>query len=258
MNDPVALRIAEGVAHLRFNRPERLNVLSIDMAETFAAAVTRVLADPSVRVLLLTGAGRSFMAGGDLQGFRDAEDKPAFIAATIDPLHGALKAIAESPLITIVAAQGNVAGAGVSLVAGADLALAAENATFTLAYCRIAGVPDCGGSWSLPRTIGLKAAMAMALTNAPVPAEEAVRIGLITQAVPAERLEAEALALAVRIAAGPADSQGRTKRLLRQSFETDFAGQLDAEKAAFMHCAGLSDFDEGVAAFFDRRQPAFD
>lgn len=257
MGSPILISVNEGVAHLHFNRPERMNVLDAETAEAFGAGVSDLLSAGTARVLVMTGEGRNFMAGGDLVGFRDSADKPAFIARTIDPLHGALLALARSDVVTIAAAHGRVAGAGVSLVAGADLALAAEGASFTLAYCRIAGVPDCGGSWSLPRAVGLKAAMEMALANTPVEAEEAQRLGLINRVVPADQLASEALALARRIADGPGEAQARTKRLLRQSFETGYEAQLDAEKAAFVACASHPDFTEGVEAFLERRTPRF-
>lgn len=257
MSGPIDLTIADGVARLHLARPKRMNVLDLEMARAFGEAVATALAAPSVAVLLMTGAGRNFMAGGDLQSFHKEADKPAFIKATIDPLHGALKALAASDVVSIVAAQGRVAGAGVSLVAGADLALAAEGASFTLAYCRIAGVPDCGGSWALPRAIGLKHALGMALLNEPLDASEAMRIGLVNRVVPAESLEAEAVDLARRLAAGPRLSQGRTKQLMRQAFETGLEAQLDAEEAGFMACAAHPDFAEGVSAFLERRAPNF-
>lgn len=257
MTAPIDLAISGGVAHLRFDRPERMNVLDIETAEAFLAATRTLLDDPAVRVLLVSGAGRSLMAGGDVKGFHGEADKPAFIQATIDPLHAALKALAASDIITIVAAHGRVAGAGVSLVAWSDLALASDDASFTLAYCRIAGVPDCGGSWALPRAIGLKQALAMALLNEPLGAEDALRMGLVNRLVPAGDLDAEARTMANRIAAGPRQSQGRTKALMRNAFETPLAEQLDAEKAAFMACAADPDFAEGVSAFLERRTPDF-
>ena len=257
MSEPITLTITDGVAHLRFNRPERMNVLNIEMAEAFGAAIGNLLDQDAARVLVMSGAGRNFMAGGDLTGFRDAEDKPIFVQATIDPLHGALKALADSDVITIAAGHGRIGGAGVSLVAQADLALVAEGTSFTFAYTRIAGVPDCAGSWAVPRAVGLKAAMEMVLLNEAMPAEQALQLGLINRIVPEAALEAEAMALAARIAAGPRVSQAHAKRLMRQSFATGFDDQLDAEKAAFMDCAAQPDFAEGVLAFLERRAPRF-
>ena len=257
MSGRIDLTLADGVARLHFNCPERMNVLDPVMADSFAAAVADVLADPSIRVLLMTGAGRSFMAGGDLASFHGAENKADPIRATIPPIHRGLLALEKSPVVTLVAAQGRVAGAGVSLVAGADLALAEEGASFTLAYCRIGAVPDCGGSWALPRAVGLKRAMEMALLNEPVPAEQACRIGLINRVVPAGRLEEDAVAMAHRVAAGPGFAQGRAKALLRAAFETSLADQLDAEEASFLTCVERRDFREGVGSFLERRSPEF-
>lgn len=257
MSDLIQLTIAGGIATLLFNRPERMNVLSVDMSEAFGAVVQAVLADPTVKVLVLTGAGRNFMAGGDLQGFRTADDPPGFIRATIDPLHGALKALAASDVITIAAVHGRVAGAGVSLTALADLAVAAEGTSFTMAYTRIAGSPDCGGSWALPRLVGLKRAAEIMLLNEPLSGDEALHIGLINRLVPADTLIEVAQALAVQLASGPKAAQGSAKRLLRQATETSLVDQLDAERAAFVRLAGMVDFREGVTAFLDRRKPDF-
>lgn len=257
MSGPVDLTIADGVARLHFSRPERMNVLSLDMAEAFGAAVAQVLADPSVRVLLLSGAGRNFMAGGDLQGFSGTEDRPGFIRATIEPLHGGLLALAQSDVITLAAVHGRIAGAGVSLTLMADLALAAEDSSFTMAYTRIAGSPDCGATWALPRAVGLKRATEIMLLNEPVTAEEAQRIGLINRVVPAASLIDSAMAMARQLAQGPRAAQGSAKRLLQQALSSGLQAQLDAERSAFIHLAGLDDFREGVAAFLERRAPGF-
>lgn len=258
MSAPLDLTIEDGIAHLHFNRPERMNVLSIDMAEGFAAAVARVLADPTVRVLVWSGAGRNFMAGGDLQGFVGPGDPVDFVRATLDPMHGALQALAESDVITLAAVHGRIAGAGVSLAVMADLTLAAAGSSFTMAYTRIAGSPDCGATWALPRAVGLKRATEIMLLNDPVPADEALRIGLITRIVPADALLENAMALARQLATGPRAAQGSAKRLLAQSLDTDLTSQLGAERTAFLRLAGQPDFREGVSAFLERRTPRFE
>ncbi|RRH78187.1 enoyl-CoA hydratase/isomerase family protein [Falsigemmobacter faecalis] len=257
MTSLIDLSYGAGFAHLRFNCPERMNVLSPAMAEAFNTAVTTVLARADLGVLLLSGAGRNFMAGGDLNGFAGAEDKPAFIAQTIDLMHDALQRLGASDLIVIAAVHGPTAGAGVSLVAMSDLVIAAEGAIFTMAYTRIAGGPDCGATWALPRAVGLKRATAMVLLNAPMPAEEALQVGLINRIVPAEDLSAVSLALAKTLAEGPRAAQGSAKRLLRQAMESDLQAALAAERAAFVALAGHEDFSEGVTAFLQRRKPDF-
>lgn len=258
MSTPISLTINEGTAHLHFNRPERMNVLSLDMAEGFGAAVTQVLADPTARVLVLSGAGRNFMAGGDLLGFTGPGNPVDFVRATIDPMHGALKALADSDLITLAAVHGRIAGAGVSLALMADLTLAATGSSFLMAYTGIAGSPDCGATFALPRAVGLKRATEIMLLNDPVTADEALRIGLINRIVPGDEVLDIAMAMARRLAAGPRAAQGSAKRLLRQSLDTNLATQLDAERSAFLDLAARPDFREGVTAFLERRPPVFD
>lgn len=190
------------------------------MAQAFEANVAQVLANPTVRVLVYSGAGRNFMAGGDLQGFSSTDDRPGCVRDTIDPMHSALKDLAESDVITLAAVHGRIAGAGVSLSVMADLTLAAQDSSFTMAYTRIAGSPDCGATWALPRAVGLKRATEIMLLNEALSAEEALRIGLVNRLLPVEDLLAGAMEMAGRIAAGPRAAQGSAKRLLRRSFET--------------------------------------
>ncbi|GGH62748.1 enoyl-CoA hydratase [Frigidibacter albus] len=257
MSDPILLDIAGGIARLRFNRPDRLNAINVPLSEGFAAAVERVLADPTVRVVLLTGEGRAFMAGGDLAGFSTSDDKGDAARAVINPMHAGLKGLEAGAPLVIAAAQGAVAGAGMSVFAGADIGLAASDATFNMAYSRVGVVPDCGGSWALPRLVGLRRALALALTAQTIDAEEAQRIGLASRVVPAADLEAEAVALARKLADGPPQALSATKRLIRGAFAADYAAQLDAEAAGFLACAETTDFTEALSAFFEKRRPNF-
>jgi len=257
MTSLIDLSYGAGYAHLRFNCPERMNVLSLAMAEAFHQAVTELLSRPDLGALVLSGAGRNFMAGGDLNGFAGAEDKPAFIAQTIDLMHNALLRLSQSDLIVIAAVHGPTAGAGVSLAAMADLVIAAEGTSFTMAYTRIAGSPDCGATWALPRAVGLKRATEMVLLNAPLPAQDALQAGLINRIVPQDQLLEVSLALAQTLAEGPFAAQGSAKRLLRQAMGADLAEALSAERGAFIRLAGEDAFSEGVTAFLQRRKPQF-
>lgn len=257
MSEPVLVSSASGVAEIRFNRPDRLNALDVELAEGFAAAVARVTADPAVRVVVVSSEGRAFVAGGDLTHFHRAADKPAAAAELIGPIHAALKALAGSPQIVIGSLKGAVAGGGMSLALGFDLAIAADDATFNLAYARVAASPDCGGSWALPRLVGFRRALEIALLSETIDAAGALRLGLVNRVVPRAELEAETGKLAARLAAGPAVSHGNIKALMRGSLERDYAAQLDAEARAFGECAATADFAEAVDAFLGKRKPLF-
>jgi 2-(1,2-epoxy-1,2-dihydrophenyl)acetyl-CoA isomerase len=257
MSDPVSMAIKESIAAIRFERPERLNVIDAPTAKAFEDAVSRATGDATARVITLSGAGRCFMAGGDLAAFRAADDKPALARDIIGPMHRGLIALASTPQISVAAIQGPVAGAGMSLALATDLCLAAEGITLTLAYPKVGAPADCGATFALPRLIGLRRAMEIALLSDAIPAEEAARIGLINRVAPADLLEKETAALAKRLAAGPPLALARLKALLRQSLRTDLSDQLDAEEDAFVDCAATADFTEALDAFFGRRPPIF-
>ena len=243
------------VATLRFNRPAALNAIDVPMAEALLAAVQQLQADDSVRAVLLSGAGRGFMAGGDLATLQ--ADPVGGSAALLKPLNAALTVLnaMNAPLIAQV--HGVAAGAGLSLMLQADFVLAAEGTRFNLAYVNIGASCDVGASWALPRLVGLRRALEIAMLGEMFDAAAAERMGLINRVVPAAALEAEALAFARRLAQGPTVALGRLRRLMRTSFERDLAGQLDAESAAFRECASSDDFKIGIDAFFAKTKPAF-
>jgi 2-(1,2-epoxy-1,2-dihydrophenyl)acetyl-CoA isomerase len=255
--EPVILEAEGGVAEIRFNRPEVLNALDGAAIEGFVAAVDRALGDPGTRVVLLTGEGRAFMAGGDVRSFHEAEDPRALVAERIGPLHAALLRLAEGRAVTVAAAQGAVAGAGLSLFAGADLGILAEDAVLSLAYLGIGACPDCGATQALVRHLGERRAMGMALLGDRLSAAEALAAGLANRVVPAEALRGEALALCRRLAEGPAEALARTRALIRAAGTRGLAAQLDAEAEGFVALAGTADFAEGTAAFVARRAPRF-
>ncbi len=257
MSEPVIVSAAGGVAEIRFNRPERLNALDVELVEGFASSIARVTADPSIRVIVVSSEGRAFVAGGDLAHFHRATDKPAAVAHLIDPIHAALKTLDRAPQIVIGSIKGAVAGAGMSLALGFDLVVAADDTSFNMAYVRVAASPDCGGSWALPRLVGFRRALEIALLSETIDAAEALRLGLVNRVVPRASLEEETAKLAARLAAGPAVSQANTKALMRGSFDRDLAAQLDAEARSFGACAATADFGEAVNAFLEKRRPVF-
>jgi len=257
MTAAVLVESADGIARLTFNRPERLNVIDVEMAEAFAAAVETALQDASVRVILLAAEGRTFVAGGDLASFRRADDKVAAADAIIGPMHKGLKRLAEAPAISLCAAHGAVAGAGMSILSFADLAIASDDASFNMAYARVGVPPDCGGSWALPRIVGLRRALELALLAETIDASEALRLGLVNRVVPRALLEEEALKIATRLAKAAPVAMAKTKMLMRGAFTSAVGEHLDAEQCGFTTCAATEDFTEALDAFFGKRFPRF-
>lgn len=244
-----------GLVRLRLNRPEALNALDAEMAEAMLAACRDIAADPSVRAVLISGEGRAFAAGGDLSQMRDSPVEAA--DRLITPLHEALRLLGQIDAPVLASLQGAVAGAGLSLAAAADLAIAAEGTKFNLAYANIGASCDVGASWSLPRLVGLRRALEIALMGEGFDARRALEIGLVNRVVAREALEAESEALARRLAEGPTLAFGRMRRLMRTSFDRSFSEQLDAEREAFLASAATADFQEGLASFFERRPARF-
>jgi 2-(1,2-epoxy-1,2-dihydrophenyl)acetyl-CoA isomerase len=254
-NEPILLQREGAIARLVLNRPQQLNAMDVAMAEAFAAACATLEADRSVRVVVLSGAGRCFGAGGDLASFRSEPQATAL--RVIDPMHEGLRRLASMDAPVIASLHGSVAGGSLSLALGCDLAIAADDAKFNLAYVNVAANCDVGGSWHLPRLVGLRRAMQIALLGDTYLAPEALSMGLVNRVVPAAELAATTQALAERLAQGPTLALGRMKRLLRASFDNELSTQLDLERDAFHASAGTQDFAEALNAFFDRRKPAF-
>lgn len=259
-DDPASLIVERhgAVVHLTLNRPAVLNALDRDLADRLHAAALAVSADPAIRAVVLKGAGRAFMAGGDIASFHAmGHDAPRVVAPLIARFHEVLRILTEMPKPLVAAVHGAVAGAGVSLLLAADLAVAADDAQISLAYTRLGTSADGGATWSLPRVVGLRKAMEIALLNRPLDAAEALRLSLVNEVLAKDAFEAETRAFAARLAEGPAFAIAAMKRLLRASFERDFAGQLAAEAESFEACAGTGDFREGVEAFLSKRPPRF-
>ena len=250
---PILLSCDGPVATLRFNRPAQLNAIDVTLAEAFEAAVERLSADADIRVIVLAGEGRAFMAGGDLSVFRSDEPLADCADLLIGPMHRAVQRLYAAPQIVLASLGGAVAGAGVSLALLADLAIAADDMTMNMAYARIQAVPDCSGSWGLTRLVGVRKALEIALLSEPVNAAEALRLGLVNRVVPRAALEAETAALAARIARQSPTSALGIRSLIRSAVEAPLSRQLDDERAAFRACAQTPEFSAAIASFFARR-----
>jgi len=258
MAETVLLTVNDGVARITLNRPEAGNTMDATLAKGLYQAVSRVEADPSVRVVVLAGAGSGFSAGGDLRSFAGfGEGLPAHVRELTTYLHGAVQRLGALPAIVIAAVHGAAAGGGFSLAMGCDLVLAADSAKFVMAYTKIGLAPDLGGTFYLPRLVGLRRALELALLNPVLTAQQAKEYGLVTEVVPEADLTAWVDALAAKLAAGPAHSYGVTKKLLRASWGAALESQLEAESHAIAECSGTADGKEGVAAFLEKRAPNF-
>ena len=251
----VLLKIESGIAHLTVNRPEAMNAIHVPMAEAFLAQCQAIAQDPSVRVVVLRGAGKAFGVGGDLATLQT--DSVNSANALISRLHEAVLILARLNAPVIASLHGVVAGGSLSLSSACDLAIAAEGTRFNLAYANVAASCDVSASWSLPRLVGLRNALQMALLSDTFDAQEALRLGLVNRVVPAETLEAEVSALANRLAQGPTLAYGKLKRLMRESFQNTLEAQLEAERTQFMASAQTADFKEALDAFLSKRKPNF-
>lgn len=248
------------VAVLTLNRPESLNALTLEMGREFQTAIGEAL-QQGARAIILTGAGRAFCAGGDLRDMQRiaAEDGriEAFFDEPLRLLHDCILMIRKTPVPFVAAVNGVASGAGCNLALACDLTIAAASARFNQAFIKIGLVPDCGGTFILPRLIGLKRATEFLMTGDMVSAERAAAIGMINEAVPDDELMAQAFAVAERLAQAPTAAIGRIKELLAASATSDYAAQLELERKAQIQSGQTTDFKEGVAAFIEKRPPKF-
>ena len=244
------------VATLRFSRPDALNAINVPMAQALLAAVRALATDTSVRAVVLCGAGKGFMAGGDLATLRANPVQGA--ADLLGPLNEAVQVLATMNAPVIAKVHGVAAGAGLSLMLQADFVIAAEGTRFNLAYINLGTSCDVGASWALPRLVGLRHALEIALMGDTLTASDALRLGLVNRVVPVEHLDTAAAALIDRVAHGPTLAYGAMKRLMRASFDRDLDTQLIAETAAFAGCAATQDMRTGIEAFFAKKPPVFE
>ena len=246
-----------GVLTITLNRPEKLNAFVAEMHGLLREAMTQAEEDDSIRALLITGAGRGFCAGQDLAE-RDMSDPNLDLGggleANYNPFIRRLRAL---PKPVVCAVNGVAAGAGANFALACDLVLAARSASFIQAFSKIALVPDCGGTYWLPRLVGLQRAMGMALLAERVSAEDAERWGLVWKVVDDAKLMDEANALARALAAGPTHSYGMIKKALYASAGNTLEQQLDLERDFQREVGRHGDYREGVAAFLEKRKPAF-
>lgn len=259
--ESVVLHVTDnGVSRLTLNRPQAMNAITPDLRERLIEKFLEASADPAVRAVVLTGAGRrAFCAGADLRGGPAAADRVAGdVARTIRS--GAQRLIAavldcEKPVVAAV--NGTAAGLGAHLALACDLVLAADTAKFIEVFVRRGLVPDGGGAYLLPRLIGPHRAKELLLLGDDLPAAAAERLGLVNRVVPGEELDSAADALAQRLASGPTRALALTKQLVNASLDSDRATAFAAEAAAQEQNMTTADAQEGLRAFIERRPPDF-
>ncbi len=262
MTDHLLVSKDDGVATLTMNRPEVRNALSMEMRTAMSDAIDDVEHDPSIRCVVLKGSGDHFMAGGDIKSFEPytqlppAERQSAF-ERRIHNLHPMIIAMRRMPKPIIASVRGAAAGAGMSFMMACDLAIAGDDAFFIYAYVGIGASPDGSGSFYLPRLVGLRKALEIAMLGDRFDAQAAKDLGLVNFVVPAADLEAETDKLARRLANGPTQAYAGVKRLMHASGGNSLETQLAMEAASFGRCAATDDWVEGVTAFLEKRRAQF-
>lgn len=254
--DTLLVEIHGAVAKLSLNRPDKFNSFNRTMALALQAALDRCSEDPAIRAVLLTGQGRAFCAGQDLAEVTgpDAPSLGVILVEHLNPIVRKLRAL-EKPVVCAV--NGVAAGAGANIALACDITLAAESAVFIQAFSKIGLIPDSGGTYFLPRLVGMQRAAALMMLGDKCSATEAAAMGMIYQAVPDADLATAAMQLAEKLAAMPTRALGLTKLALNQALNHDFASQLAAEEH-WQNLAGQThDYHEGVAAFLEKRPPVF-
>lgn len=252
---PLLVERRGATVHLCFNRPHALNAVDVPMAHALLEAMRTLTSDTTVRAVVLRGAGKGFMAGGDLATLR--ADPVQGATDLLGPLNEALELMAALNAPVIAQVHGVAAGAGLSLMLQADFVLAAQGTHFNLAYINLGTSCDVGASWALPRLVGMRKALEIALLGDTLTCGDAERLGLINRVVPLDQIDAEVSLLADRLASGPTLAYGAMKRLLRTSFENDLPAQLAHEAAAFGQCARSHDFRIGIESFYGKCSAQF-
>ena len=254
--------VRDGIGTVTFNRPEARNALSGEMNEALIEVTARFERDPAVRCVVLRGAGDHFMAGGDIKGFHQAlstsrEGHVAALEQRVVKAHQTIYQLRRMAKPVLASVQGAAAGFGLSLVLAADLAIAADDAFFTLAYRHIGLSADGGATYFLPRIVGERRALEIALLGERFTAARALDFGILNWVVPRASLVDETAALARKLADGPTVALGKAKQLIRSSLDNSWDEQSHREAEGIAAVAATDDHLEGVVAFIEKRKPVF-
>ena len=253
----LGFEIAADVATITLNRPESLNAMNMEMCRELMSAALDC-EEAQVRAVVVTGAGKAFCAGGDLATFHAQKDSlPRYVKEMATALHVSLSRLARLDAPVLAAVNGVAAGGGFSLVCACDLVLAARSARFTMAYTRAGLSPDGGSTYFLPRIVGQRRAMELALLNPVLSADEALDWGIVNRVVDDGACLAETMRLARELADGAPLAHAAVKRMLSASLNDTLESQLDRETRNIAGMARTADAREGIAAFLEKRKPRF-
>jgi 2-(1,2-epoxy-1,2-dihydrophenyl)acetyl-CoA isomerase len=253
--ETIEFKLEGGIARLTLNRPDRLNSFTVQMHEEVADALGKL---EGARVLVLTGAGRGFCAGQDLNDRAVAPGESVDLGESVEKRYNPLvRTLTSLPFPVIARVNGVAAGAGANIALACDIVVAAKSAKFIQSFASIGLIPDSGGTWVLPRLVGQARALGLALTAEPLPAEKAAEWGMIWKAVDDEALDAEVDALAETFASAPTRGLARIKHMIRESWEHSLGEELVLQRDAMRELGGSDDYREGVAAFMEKRKPRF-
>jgi 2-(1,2-epoxy-1,2-dihydrophenyl)acetyl-CoA isomerase len=256
--EKIALDLSDGIATITFNRPEAFNALDMQLAHEFHDAIVTCSEDDAVRVVLITGTGKAFCAGGDVKGFCEKIDHiGAHVKLLTTELHGAVSRMIRMSKPTITAVNGVAAGGGMSLALAGDLILATASARFTMAYTQIGASPDGSSSFFLPRLVGVKRALELTFLNRVLSAHEAMEWGIVSQVFADEQFPQEVRRIATRLAQGPTLAYGRAKTLFYSSTSETLETQMEHEAQLIAASGKTADFREGIFAFVEKRPPSF-
>jgi 2-(1,2-epoxy-1,2-dihydrophenyl)acetyl-CoA isomerase len=252
--------VSDGVAVITFDRPDVLNAFDDELGNAALEAVERAAGDPQVRCMVITGSGRAFSSGEDLGALKDGYERgeaPPLGDTLVNRYNPLIRAIRAAPKPVVAALNGVAAGAGVSIALACDFRIASENAKLALAFTKVGLVPDSGAVWFLTKIVGAAKALEISTLGESLSADKCLRLGLVTQVVPAGAFDHQWRVFASQLAGGPTRAYALTKELANRAPERSLDEELEAEVEAQTEAGATKDHLEGVQAFFEKRSPDF-